>query len=266
MARLPAFFLCHGGGPWPYMDGPFRRHFDKLEASLSSIFRELDVVPKSVLVVSAHWETEAFSFSSNPKPGMYHDYSGFPEHTYRVRYGAPGEPILAQRAQALLLADGFEAHLDSSRGFDHGTFTLLQPMRPEADIPVVQMSIQRDFDADVHLKAGRSLAPLRDEGVLVIGSGMTYHNLRKLDRSGGPASHEFNAWLVAALDGVQAPVRDRSLRGWRDAPAATLAQPEPDHLLPLMVAAGAAGADVARLHFRQDDFFGHLAISSYRFG
>lgn len=266
MTRLPTFFLSHGGGPWPYLSGAFRRHFDQLEASLSSVFDELEAIPKAVLIVSAHWEAETFSFSSHPKPGMYYDYTGFPEHTYRVRYGAPGAPEAARQARNLLVSAGLDAELDPHRGFDHATFTLMQPMRPEADIPVLQMSIRTDLDPEVHLRAGQALAPLRDEGILIIGSGMTYHNLQHLGESGRAPSRQFNDWLISSLDGVAANARNRALLGWRNAPGALIAQPEPDHLLPLMAAAGAGAGDRARVQFRQDDFFGHIAISSYRFG
>lgn len=139
MTRLPTFFLCHGGGPLPYLGGAFRRQFDQLEASLSSIFRDLGSLPRAVLIVSAHWEAETFSFSSHPSPGMCYDYSGFPEHTYREKYKAPGAPEVALQARESLLSAGFGSALDPHRGFDHATFTLMQPMRPEADVPVVQM-------------------------------------------------------------------------------------------------------------------------------
>jgi aromatic ring-opening dioxygenase catalytic subunit (LigB family) len=197
---------------------------------------------------------------------MYYDYSGFPEHTYRVRYDAPGAPEVARQARELLLSAGFRAELDPDRGFDHATFTLMQPMRPEADVSVVQMSIRTDLDAEAHLLAGQALAPLRDKEILILGSGMTYHNLRHLRESGHAPSRQFNDWLISALDGADSEARNRALLAWREAPGALIAQPEPDHLLPLMVAAGAGVGDRARLQFRQDDFCGHIAISSYRFG
>ena len=173
MTYLPTFFLSHGGGPWPYMDGPFRRQFDTLEQSIKDIPRQAGGLPKAILMVSGHWESDEFMVSSSPNPPMLYDYYGFPEHTYHVHYRAPGSPELAARVMDLLKAGGMKAHADAERGFDHGTFSLMEPMRPEADIPVVQMSIRQSFDPAEHIAAGRLLAPLCEEGVLIIGSGLS---------------------------------------------------------------------------------------------
>ena len=122
-ARLPTYFLSHGGGPWPYMEGHFRRQFDKLEASLKALPGELGTTPQAVLVISGHWEAPDFTVMSSPKPPMVYDYSGFPPHTYTVTYGAPGSPALAARVKGLLEKAGLPARLDPQRGFDHGTFS-----------------------------------------------------------------------------------------------------------------------------------------------
>src|SRR5512139_3286837 len=171
MERLPTYFLSHGGGPWPYLNGPFREHYRQLEASLKETARELGGKPRAILVVSGHWEAAEFTVMANPHPGMIYDYSGFPEHTYAVQYSAPGSPELAGRVQGLLAAAGIAARLDETRGFDHGCFAPLAVMYPDADVPVVQLSLKAGYDPQAHLAAGRSLAPLRDEGVLILGSG-----------------------------------------------------------------------------------------------
>jgi aromatic ring-opening dioxygenase catalytic subunit (LigB family) len=264
--RLPAYFLSHGGGPWPYMDGEFRRQFDRLEASIKDIPRQLGVKPRAVLVISGHWEAESFAVSAHPQPPMIYDYDGFPENTYQVHYRAPGSPQLAERVQAMLRGGGMPAQLDGARGFDHGTFSVLEPLFPAADIPVVQLSLHANMDPATHVKAGRLLAPLRDEGVLIIGSGMTYHNLPRLDRRGQKPSEQFDAWLLEAL--VKAPTAERidRLLHWTQAPAARFVHPREEHLLPLMVAVGAAEDEPATCVYHQRDLFGSITCSSYRFG
>jgi aromatic ring-opening dioxygenase catalytic subunit (LigB family) len=243
-----------------------RRHFDRLEMSLKAILPELPLRPRAILMVSGHWETPAFRLSSAERPGMLYDYQGFPPHTYTIRYPAPGDPALAETAAALLSRAGLDAGLDPERGLDHGTFSLLQVMRPEADLPVVQLSIQQDFDPARHIKAGRALAPLRADGVLIIGSGLSYHNLRAFGPAGGEASHAFDAWLRQSLVGASPPDRASALMDWEAAPAARRAHPREDHLLPLMVAAGAAEEDPCTTAYHQSDFFGALSVTSFRFG
>jgi len=262
-ARMPTYFLSHGGGPWPYMTGPFRKNFDWLEKSLQDIPRQLPQRPKAVLVVTGHWEAPVFTVSSSPAPGMLYDYSGFPEETYRIKYPAPGSPALAARVQALLNDAGLATAADPQRGFDHGTFSLMKPIYPDADIPVVQLSVKDDFDPVEHLRAGAALAPLRDEGILIIGSGFSFHNLRLFGDAGVQPSVQFDAWLREAV-GSDAATRHAMLANWSKAPAARLAHPREDHLLPLMVAAGAAGADPS-VPVYGERFMGGLAASSFRF-
>ncbi|MET0280803.1 MAG: class III extradiol ring-cleavage dioxygenase [Steroidobacteraceae bacterium] len=263
--RLPVYFLSHGGGPWPYMEGPMRTHFQLLEESLQDIPRQLPARPAAVLVVSGHWEAGQFTVSTAPNPGMEYDYYGFPAETYRIRYPAPGSPQVAGRVQQLLQAAGWPVAVDAQRGFDHGTFSMLKPIYPDADVPVVQLSLQANLDPALHLAAGRALIPLRDEGVLIIGSGQSYHNLRLWNAAGARPAAMFDAWLrQALLNRTPAQIQD-ALMNWEQAPAARLAHPREDHLLPLMVAAGAADGDPAVAVFGQL-FMGSLAVSSFRFG
>lgn len=263
--RLPTYFVSHGGGPWPYMTGAFRRQFDRLEASLQGIRHEVGDQPRAVLVVTAHWETEAFSVSAAAHPGMVYDYSGFPDELYDVRYPAPGEPALARRVAELLQQGGVKAQLDDQRGFDHGTFSVLAPMFPGADVPVVQLSIRHDFDPAAHWEAGRLLAPLRDDGVLIIGSGLSYHNLRGFGAAARAPSQAFDDWLQETLTRLPPERRRQRLVAWEQAPAARLAHPREDHLLPLMVVAGAAGEEAGATVYHEEGFMG-ATVSSFRFG
>jgi aromatic ring-opening dioxygenase catalytic subunit (LigB family) len=265
--RLPTYFISHGGGPWPYLDGPFRRTFDQLEQSLLDIRKELNDAPRAVLVISGHWEENGFAISSGEQPGMVYDYSSFPEHTYHIRYKAPGSPALAARVQELLGTGGVDARLDPDRGFDHGTFSIMKPLYPGEDIPLVQLSIDRSYDPALHLKLGRLLAPLREEGVLIIGSGLSYHNLREARGDEGvEPSRQFDAWLHQTLLGAKPEERTERLLHWEQAPLARAAHPEEDHLIPLMAVVGAAEEEDGAVVYHQKDLFGRITASSFRFG
>lgn len=264
---LPTYYLSHGGGPWPWMRAQTGNTYDMLDASLKDMRRELLERPKAALVITAHWEEDAFCFSSSPQPGMIYDYYGFPPETYEITYPAPGMPELAERAHGLLAAGGMATRLDAERGFDHGTFSLMQAIYPEAQMPIVQMSIRRDFDPAAHIEAGHLLAPLRDEGVLIIGSGLSYHNLRAMFSPQGHApSHAFDGWLQDSLIGHEGAERIGRLMDWQQAPAARLVHPREDHLMPLHVALGASIGDAAHTTYHEDDFMGGIAASSFRFG
>ncbi|MFB9037913.1 DODA-type extradiol aromatic ring-opening family dioxygenase [Xanthomonas arboricola] len=249
------------------MTGDFRRNFDRLEQSLIDMRAELGNVPKAILVISGHWEGKGFAISSGAKPGMVYDYSGFPKYLYQIAYGAPGSPELAKRVQELLGAGGVKAQLDPARGFDHGTFSIMKPLYPGEDIPVVQLSLDAGFDPALHLAVGRALAPLRDEGVLIIGSGLSYHNLGEVrGTSGYEPSRRFDDWLQQTLVHSGHDERARRLLEWEHAPFARAAHPREDHLIPLMVAVGAAENDLGAVTYHQSDFFGGLTASSFRFG
>ncbi|MGZ8321436.1 MAG: DODA-type extradiol aromatic ring-opening family dioxygenase, partial [Telluria sp.] len=184
----------------------------------------------------------------------------------QVKYQAPGSPELAEHAAALLAAAGHTVELDPVRGFDHGTFSMLYPIYPHADVPVVQMSLKHGFDPLAHINAGGALAPLRDEGVLIIGSGLSYHNLHQFGPAGRQASHAFDEWLRFALLELPPAERTSALLHWGDAPYARLAHPREEHLMPMLVAYGAAEQEQAARVYHEEEFFGSLAVSSYRFG
>ncbi len=266
MPEFPTYFVSHGGGPWPYMKDQFGQMFDRLETSLQDIPRQLGATPKAVLMISGHWEEEDFTVSASPNPPMIYDYSGFPAHTYQVKYSAPGSPELAIRVQSLIQGAGYSVYLDPKRGFDHGTFTVMYPMYPQAQIPVVQLSLKRGYDPKLHLEVGQALAPLRKEGVLIIGSGLSYHNLRSFGSKGAEASQQFDDWLQQTLVQSEPTQRVDKLIHWAKAPAARLAHPQEDHLLPLMVAVGAAQNDPSVCVYHDEKSFGGIVSSSFRFG
>jgi aromatic ring-opening dioxygenase catalytic subunit (LigB family) len=265
---MPTLFIPHGGGPCFSMEpqaGLPRDLWDRMASYLRGVAATVGEKPRAILIVSGHWETERPTLNVAPQPDLLFDYYGFPEHTYRLTYPAPGAPELAPRVQALLAEAGFSSDTDAGRGLDHGVFVPLMLVYPDASVPVLQLSLQRDLDPETHLAIGRALAPLRDEGVLIVGSGMSYHNLRDLfSGRGDEASEQFDAWLTETVTERDPAVRDRRLTAWEAAPGARASHPQAEHLLPLMVAAGAAGRDQGRRTYA-DHLLGK-AISGFQFG
>lgn len=264
MNALPAYFIPHGGGPCFFMDWDPPDTWKNMSKWLQSLSSSLAKPPKAVLVISAHWEEKDFTLAAHPMPPLIYDYYGFPPETYELKYPAPGAPELAEIALDRLTAAGISTRRDDARGFDHGVFIPFKLIFPGADIPIAQMSLKKNLDPAEHLAAGRALTGLRDEDILIVGSGMSYHNLAKFfrgDRAGD--SQKFDAWLTQTA--TAAPQRrDDMLTKWEEAPAAREAHPREEHLLPLMVVAGAAGNDTGRQVFA-DTVMG-CAISAYRFG
>ncbi|WP_133157175.1 DODA-type extradiol aromatic ring-opening family dioxygenase [Hydrogenophaga pseudoflava] len=260
--RQPSYYLCHGGGPWPWLQGPLRESLRGLERGLQAIPRQLPEEPRAVLVVSAHWEEPVFTVTTASQPGMVYDYFGFPPETYAIRYPSTGSPPLAERVTALLESSGLVACGSADRGYDHGSYSVLQTLYPQAQVPVVQLSLKAGLDPLEHLRAGRALAPLRDEGVLIIGSGMSCHE-RGPDM--GMRSVAFDDWLQQTLVMQDSATRWTALCEWTRAPEARAVHPREDHLIPLMVAAGAALEDPAECIYRER-LMGFIAVSSYRFG
>ncbi len=262
----PTYFINHGGGPCFFLEpGFFRSAFQELEEYLTGFAAALTERPKAILIISGHWEQTAPTVNAGATPPLLYDYSGFPPHTYRLTYPAPGSPALAMRVRDLLGQASIASASDTMRGWDHGVFVPMKVMFPAAEIPLVQLSLQHGYDPATHLAIGRALTPLRSEGVLILGSGQTYHNMGGFQSGAGqpdPAAEAFDLWLrERLLDGA---ARDQALIEWVQAPGAREAQPEEDHLLPLMVAAGAATGEPGQVAFH-----GHALgkpISGFRFG
>ena len=260
--RLPTLFIPHGGGPCFFMDWPGDPHmWDRMAAFLRRTGETLR--PRAILIISGHWEEEAFTVNAQPQPSLLYDYYGFPPETYTLTYPAPGAPALAARVQQLLADAGLPTATDTQRGWDHGVFIPLKVMYPDADIPIMQLSMLRGLDPQTHLRAGQALQALRDEGVLIIGSGMSFHNMRGFTSAFREPSARFDDWLAEMADAGETE-RNALLQNWQQAPHAHDVQPHPDHLLPLMVAAGAAGADPGRRIYR--DTVMNVVVSALAFG
>ena len=265
--RQPVIYLPHGGGPCFFMDWNPRGMWDGMGAYLSKIPELLPARPRALLIISAHWEEPGFTVQTKPAPGLFFDYYGFPEHTYQLKWPAPGSTDLAARVQTLAAASGIPVAADAARDYDHGVFIPMLLAFPEANVPTIQLSLKQGLDPEAHLALGRALAPLRDEGVLIIGSGLSFHNLRRLMQrdSGGDirhVSHDFDAWLSDTLGGDR-----HGLVDWADAPNARICHPREEHLLPLMVVAGAAGDDVMTMPYHEDSLGPTgIAVSAFHFG
>lgn len=242
-----------------------RPQYARTACEFMNLSRRLPARPSAILVVSGHWEQAQFTVSTAPWPSMVYDYSGFPAHTYSLQYPAPGSPPLAGRVKALLAAAGMACREDATRGFDHGTFIPLMLMFPQADIPVVTVSMKSTYDPEEHIRLGEALAPLRGEGVLIVGSGLSYHNMRGFRHAAStPVARAFEAYLNEAVSHPSPSVRRRMLLDWEKAPCARQAHPMEDHLIPLMVAVGAAGHDRGGRIFVENVM--HVDMASYRFG
>lgn len=216
--------------------------------------------PKAILTVSAHWEEKVATVTSGSQPSLLYDYYGFPEEAYKIKYDARGSLKVAQRVANLLQSAGLSCNLDSKRGWDHGVFVPLKLLYPAADIPVIVLSMLNSLSAEEHMKLGEALAPLRDEGVLILGSGLSYHNMQGFRLKGRgtqdatSASKEFDAYIQDAMLNPEHSVAQRRqlLVDWEQGPSARACHPREEHLLPLMVAAGAANFEQAAAPFDEE--------------
>ncbi|EIE24401.1 Extradiol aromatic ring-opening dioxygenase [Coccomyxa subellipsoidea C-169] len=272
--KQPAVFVAHGGGPLPLLGHPGHAGLTKWLQRYSA---SLHAQPKAILVISAHWEEANPTLTSGTAPELIYDYYGFPPESYQIKYPAPGSANLAQRAAGLLREAGFAPKLDAKRGFDHGTFVPLKLAFPAADIPVVQLSMLSSLNPQEHMRMGQAISALRDEGVLLFGSGMSFHNMRGFARGGGVSAAlaaskarnwhnccEFDTYLHDALTNSQhsAAQRQGLMEHWEEAPSARECHPREEHLLPLHVIAGAANGP-GRVVF--DDELMGIKVSSFQF-
>lgn len=246
--RYPALFVNHGGGPLPLLGKDPEMVRNCKEAVEKWLPKE---PPKAIVVISAHWESDPIKITSNPFPSMYYDYYGFPPETYEYKYPAPGQPALASQIHQLLSDKGLEAELDAERGFDHGVFVPLILMYPKADIPVVAVSLHSSLGASINWDLGAALAPLRDQGVLILGSGFTFHNMNAIfnpTTATKKASTDFNGWLKQVM--LETPNRNDALKNkvseWHLAPGGRTCHPREEHLLPLFVVAGAGEGESSK--------------------
>lgn len=240
-SKARILYVPHGGGPMPLLADPDHQ---ALINFLQAIPERLGD-PEAILVVSAHWEMPVPHVTAGKAPALIYDYGGFPPETYRLDYPAPGSPDLAHDIAALLAAAGMPCALDDERGYDHGMFVPLMLMYPKADIPVIQLSLLASLDAGQHIALGRVLAPLREKNILVLGSGMSFHNLRAFFVPGMVTAQDnadFETWLQATCTGdMEEGKRAEQLALWHQAPGGLKCHPRPEHLLPLHVCYGMAG-------------------------
>lgn len=262
-STLPTYFISHGGGPCFDMDWPNGNPFAGLGAWLARMAQDVGALPRAILVISAHWEAAVPTVTTHAQPPLIYDYTNFPPHTYALRYDVPGSPDLAKRVRELLTDAGIESAEDPARGLDHGVFVPFRLIYPAAQIPLVQLSLESGYDPARHLAIGAALAPLREEGVLIVGSGMSFHNLATFFDGRAADAERFDAWLVDAVSGSPQR-RAELLEAWLSAPAARSAHPEEDHLAPLFVAAGAAANERGVAVYK--DRILNKPISGYRFG
>ena len=263
--RMPVYYVPHGAGPCFFMDWNPPHAWDNMASFLKGIADTLPSRPRAILLVSGHWLEPEFRATGHSSPELIFDYYGFPPHTYKLTYPASGEPALAEDLAQLIRGAGLNASVDPARGFDHGVFIPLKLMFPNAEVPVVQLSLRRDLDPAAHIAAGRALADLRKQGVLIVGSGMSFHNMRGYgDTRYTPLSEEFDEWLTAAVESAPAE-RERLLENWTQAPHARHCHPPAaeEHLIPLMVAAGAARDAQGRKVYSERIM--ETTISAFRF-
>jgi aromatic ring-opening dioxygenase catalytic subunit (LigB family) len=263
---MPTWFIPHGGGPCFFMDWNPPDAWNRMADFLKNAASTLPRSPKAIVMVSAHWQEPHFAVTSGAQPSLIYDYSGFPPHTYELKYPAPGAPVLADQIVKALTAAGIASATDAQRGFDHGMFIPLKLIFPDANIPVVQLSLHNSLDPARHLAAGRALEALRHQDVLIIGSGMSFHNMRAYGNPQyGPVSDAFDTWLTEAVESSP-QARDTLLTSWEQAPGARQCHPPraEEHLIPLLIAAGAAGKDAGRKVF--SDRVMETTLSAFSFG
>nr|WP_321466677.1 class III extradiol ring-cleavage dioxygenase [uncultured Desulfobulbus sp.] len=242
-SQAQILYIPHGGGPLPILGESSHRQLVAFLGTISGQLRR----PRAIVLISAHWEAQHPTLTAASRPELFYDYYGFPEESYRITYPAPGNPALAGKINDLLKSAGLQPVLDSERGFDHGLFIPLKLMYPAADIPCVQLSLLSGLSARAHLDLGKALSPLKDEPLLIIGSGFSFHNMRAFfsgSEDGRDSQAEtFNRWLIetCSLETLSNEEREHRLEQWQEAPHARYCHPREEHLLPLHVCYGMAG-------------------------
>jgi len=241
-------YFSHGGGPLPILGDPGHAAMVRFMKALPDQLHR----PDAILVISAHWEEPVATVLNAPQPPLFYDYYGFPEAAYELIYPAPGSPALAEKVVSLLNEQQITTSMNPVRGFDHGMFIPLKLMYPEADIPTTQLSLLRGLDAAAHLELGRTLHPLMDENVLIIGSGFSFHNMRGFFNQPPDAvdtkNNVFQDWLIETCTGDHGQAaREDALLHWEQAPNARYCHPREEHLLPLLVCAAMAGLPAEKI-------------------
>ena len=235
-------FIPHGGGPLPILGDSRHKEIIKFLKNIKSKINK----PSSIIVISAHWEEDEVNITRGEKPSLIYDYYGFPEESYKITYPAPGNSKLANKIKNLLKAKDINSKLNPERGFDHGVFIPLKIMYPDASITCVQISLLKNLDPKKHIEMGKALSSLMNENILILGSGMSFHNLKILlsgsERadSDNAKNKEFDDWLVnvCAGDKLNNVEKEKALIEWIKAPSARFCHPREEHLIPLHVCYG----------------------------
>lgn len=240
-ALAPVLYIPHGGGPLPLLGEPGHAFLIEFLSHIHLQFKK----PKAILVISAHYEASIPTVLSGANASLYYDYYNFPPEAYQIQYPASGDTALAQNIVELLGAKNIKAVVDNERGFDHGMFVPLKLIYPDADIPCVELSLIDDMDSAKHIAMGKAIAGLREEGVLILGSGSSYHNMQRPRAGIDPNPEEllqFDQWLIESCtnNSLSKEQREQRLSNWLDAPHARFCHPREEHLLPLHVCLGAA--------------------------
>jgi len=257
-------YIPHGGGPLPILGDPSHKAMVKFLENIKSKINK----PSSIIVISAHWEEDEVKITSGKKPSLIYDYYGFPEASYKITYPVPGNHKLANKIKTLLEAKNINSKLDPKRGFDHGVFIPLKIIYPDASIPCVQISLLKNLDPKKHIEIGKALTSLIYENILLLGSGMSFHNLeillsasKNIDNDNAK-NKEFDDWLVSVCTGkeLENDKREKELVEWIKAPSARFCHPREEHLIPLHVCYG-VNCEKADLIF--NDYINDKKVSAF---
>lgn len=247
--QQPVLFVSHGGGPLPLLGDPGHAEMLRAFASIRTVLHDLPA-PRALLYISAHWESEPVGLTAAPDPGLYYDYYGFPDASYQIQYPVKGSLPVCREIADVLKDAGINVMPDEQRGLDHGVFVPGLLLYPQADIPTLQLSLHPSLDPQFHLSVGRALRVLRDEGVLIIGSGFSFHNMRAFfgpaDLAVDKANLDFECWLQETVELSDTDQREQRMLEWSAAPGARLSHPREEHLLPLHVCLAAAAAPASQ--------------------
>lgn len=263
----PILYLPHGGGPLPLLGDPPHEGMVNFWKQMAEKFPN----PDAIVMISAHWEADVASITAGEAPELIYDYSNFPPETYQYKYPAPGSPALAQQLAEMLAAGNIPVKQDAERGYDHGMFVPMMLMYPEANIPCVQLSLLGSLDAQQHIDMGKALAGLRQQNILIIGSGLSVHNfpaMRRKNADDQKQSRAFDGWLVetCCADELTAEQREQRLSHWESAPSGRFCHPREEHLLPLHVCFGMAVSGASKAGHAYSEQWNGLAISAFLWG
>lgn len=267
--KLPVFFIPHGGGPWHVINDAFGdpEGYENLKRFLKNLGEEYSNKIKAILVISGHWEEKVPTINFSENSNLLYDYYGFPEYTYHLTWLARGNVKFAEKVEQLLNKNGFETAREYNRGYDHGVFVPLMIAFPKPEVPIIQMSLIQGLDPQKHINMGKAIEPLREDGVLIIGSGMSYHNLQSFfsnDPKVKEISEDFDNWLNETITSHNNQERETKLKNWQKAPGASFSHPRSEHLVPLFVCVGAGNNDQATQVY--SDYLMGAKISAFAFG